>query len=132
MRSVSCYTGTIGGVVRGMAGFAILLAFHLLGLLIQKWTSLPLPANVIGLILFTACLFLKIVKIEWVEESARFLLKHMLLFFMPFVVGTMVWFGEIRDSALAIVGGLLLSTLLSLAVTGWLTRWLEGRVARDE
>lgn len=115
-----------------MTGFAILLAFHLLGLLIQKATSMPLPANVIGLILFTSCLFLKIVKIEWVEESARFLLKHMLLFFAPFVVGTMVYFSEIRESALAIIGGLLLSTLLSLAVTGWLTEWLERRKVRHE
>lgn len=115
-----------------MAGFAILLAFHLLGLLIQNATSLPLPANVIGLILFTACLFLKIVKIEWVEQSAQFLLKHMLLFFLPFVVGTMAYFSEIRDSALAIVGGILLSTMLSLAVTGWLTQWLERRTVRHE
>jgi holin-like protein len=115
-----------------MAGFAILLGFHLLGLLIQKATSLPLPANVIGLILFTACLFLKIVKIEWVEASAQFLLKHMLLFFLPFVVGTMAWFGEIRNSALAIIGGILLSTLLSLAATGWITQWLERRTVRHE
>ncbi|CAG5080737.1 Putative murein hydrolase exporter, LrgA [Thermobacillus xylanilyticus] len=115
-----------------MAGFAILLAFHLLGLWIQKGTSLPLPANVIGLILFTACLFLKIIKLEWVEESAQFLLKHMLLFFLPFVVGTMVYFREIRESWLAIIGGLLLSTLLSLAVTGWLTQWLERRETRHE
>nr|WP_232427740.1 CidA/LrgA family protein [Thermobacillus composti] len=103
-----------------------------MGLWIQKGTSLPLPANVIGLILFTACLFLKIIKLEWVEESAQFLLKHMLLFFLPFVVGTMVYFGEIRESWLAIIGGLLLSTLLSLAVTGWLTQWLERRETRHE
>ena len=115
-----------------MIGFAILLGFHLLGFVIQKATSLPLPANVIGLILFTASLFLKIVKIEWVEESARFLLKHMLLFFLPFVVGAMVYFAEIRESALSVVGGLLLSTLLSLLVTGRLTQWLERRTIRHE
>jgi holin-like protein len=108
-----------------MLGMAILLAFHFLGLLIQQTTSLPIPANVIGLILFTACLFLKIVKLEWVEASAQFLLRHMLLFFIPFVVGTMVYFPIIRESFLAIVFGLVASSLLSLVVTGWLTQWLD-------
>ncbi|WP_276355830.1 CidA/LrgA family protein [Cohnella caldifontis] len=110
-----------------MLGLAILLAFHFLGLLIQTGLSLPLPANVIGLILFTACLFLKIVKLEWVEAPARFLLRHMLLFFVPFVVGTMAYFPLIRESALSIVIGLVFSTLVSLLVTGALTQWLEKR-----
>lgn len=110
-----------------MLGMAILLAFHFLGLLVQTATSLPIPANVIGLILFTACLFLKIVKLEWVEVSAQFLLRHMLLFFVPFVVGTMAYFPLIRESFLSIVFGLVVSTLVSLAVTGWLTQWLDNK-----
>lgn len=110
-----------------MFGLAILLAFHLLGLWIQTTFSLPIPANVIGLILFTACLFLRVIKLEWVEASAQFLLRHMLLFFVPFVVGTMVYAPLLRDSLMAVVFGLVLSSLLSLAVTGWLTQWLERR-----
>lgn len=111
----------------GMLGLAILLAFHLLGLWIQTSLSLPIPANVIGLILFTISLFLRIIKLEWVEASAQFLLRHMLLFFVPFVVGTMVYAPLLRDSIVAIVFGLVLSSLLSLALTGWLTQWLERR-----
>lgn len=110
-----------------MLGLAILLAFHLLGLWLQTALSLPIPANVIGLILFTACLFLRVIKLEWVEASAQFLLRHMMLFFVPFVVGTMVYAPLLRQSLAAIVFGLVLSSLLSLAVTGWLTQWLERR-----
>lgn len=110
-----------------MRGFAILIAFHFLGLLIHNGLSMPIPANVIGLILFTACLFLNIIKLEWVEASAQFLLRHMLLFFVPYVVGTMAFFPLIRESALSIFAGLVLSTLVSLAATGWLTQWLEKR-----
>ena len=110
-----------------MRGLAILLAFHFLGLFIHEVASVPIPANVIGLILFTACLFLKIIKLEWVEASAQFLLRHMLLFFIPFVVGTIVSFPLIRESLLSIVFGLVLSSLLALAVTGWFTQWLEKR-----
>ncbi|WP_317617263.1 CidA/LrgA family protein [Paenibacillus elgii] len=55
-----------------MRGFAILLGFYLLGTILQLGLKLPLPANVIGLILFTASLFLKWVKVEWVEEAGGF------------------------------------------------------------
>lgn len=110
-----------------MRGLAILLGFHFLGLFIHHAASVPIPANVIGLILFTACLFLKIIKLEWVEASAQFLLRHMLLFFVPFVVGTMIYFPLIRQSLTAIVFGLVLSSLLALAATGWITQWLEKR-----
>jgi holin-like protein len=112
-----------------MLGLAILLAFHFAGLLIQKSLSLPIPANVIGLILFTACLFLKIIKLEWVEAPAQFLMRHMLLFFLPFVVGTIVYAPLLRQSLVSVVLGVVLSTLLTLVVTGGLTQWLDRRRA---
>ncbi|MDT2193319.1 CidA/LrgA family protein [Paenibacillus larvae] len=39
----------------------------------------PLPANVIGLILFTGSLYTGLINLEWVESAAQFLTKHMML-----------------------------------------------------
>lgn len=108
-----------------MLGFAILLGFNLLGLAVKELAHLPLPANVIGLILFTAALFLKLIKLEWVETTATFLTRHMLLFFIPFVVGTMTFFSYIKAHWLAVIVGLMASTFCVLAVTGWVTRVLR-------
>ncbi|WP_306611405.1 CidA/LrgA family protein [Paenibacillus sp. GD4] len=74
------------GDLYSVQGFAILLGYYLLGTWLQGALQLPLPANVIGLLLFTLSLFAGIVKLEWVEQSAQFLIQHMLLFFTPFVV----------------------------------------------
>ncbi|RAV12659.1 CidA/LrgA family protein [Paenibacillus contaminans] len=108
-----------------MRGIAILLGFHLFGLLLQKGLHIPLPANVLGLILFTAALFLKIVKLEWVEASAQFLLKHMMLFFAPVVVGTMAFMPYIRSSWLAVVLSLVVSAFVGLIVTGGVASLLQ-------
>jgi holin-like protein len=115
-----------------MLGFAILFGFNLLGLWLQMGFHIPLPGNVIGLILFTAALFTKVVKLEWVEVPAAWMTKHMLLFFTPYVVGTMVFFPLIGSNWLAIGGGLIGSSIAVLLVTGWVTSKLQKLENRGE
>jgi holin-like protein len=115
-----------------MRGFAILLSFNLLGLAVRQWGHVPLPANLIGLMLFTASLFAGWVKLEWVERTALFLTKHMLLFFIPFLVGSMTFFRQIGAQWLSVLAGLVVSTFAVLAVTGWVTSAFSGRELRRE
>jgi holin-like protein len=110
-----------------MRGFSILTGFYLLGMILQTALHIPIPANVIGLILFTASLFMKLVKLEWVEDAGQFLIKHMLLFFTPFVVGTLVFFQLIGENAVQLLVSLFASTLGVLIITGWTARLLKGK-----
>lgn len=107
-----------------MLGFAILLGFNLLGEALRAVFSLPLPGNVIGLILFAAALGLKWIRLEWVEETSQFLLKHMMLFFAPIIVGVVSAASLIKNEWLGVAAGLLLSTALAVLLTGFVTQSL--------
>lgn len=114
-----------------MRGVAILLAFHLMGEAIHALGA-PLPGNVLGLILFTLCLFSGVVRVAWVEEGAEFLLRNMLLFFAPIVVGAIV-FGdrlaaEWKPISVALVGSLFIGML----VTGWTASLLIGKGGEND
>lgn len=110
-----------------MRGIGILLGFHFLGMILQKLLSLPLPANVLGLLLFVAALFLGWIRLEWVEAPANFLLRHMMLFFIPIIVGSQVFFPLMREQWVTIGVSWLVSTLIALYVTGWTTKaWAAG------
>jgi holin-like protein len=100
-----------------MRGFAILLAFNLLGLVFQK-LGVPLPGTVIGLIAFTGCLFAGWIKLDSVEPTANFLLRHMLLFFAPVIVGAIAFLPVLRREWPAVAGGVVGSMLVVLVVTG--------------
>jgi holin-like protein len=100
-----------------MAGFAIIIGFDLLGLLLHA-AGIPLPAHVLGMILLAAALFAGWVKLEWVADSAGFLLRHMLLFFVPAIVGVITYASLLRQNWLGLGGGLVISVLASLLVTG--------------
>ncbi|CAN7410312.1 CidA/LrgA family protein [Paenibacillus sp. LjRoot153] len=108
-----------------MLGLAILLAFNFIGIWLQTSFHIPLPGNVIGLILFTIALFAKLVKLEWVETTANWFTGHMMLFFLPFVVGTMAFFPLIGRNWLSIGVGVMGSTIAVLIVTGFITSKLQ-------
>lgn len=77
-----------------------------------------MPGVVIGLVLFTASLFLGWIRLEWVESSSSFLLKHMLLFFVPMTVLTMRLAPLIRANWAALSVSIMVSTLAVMVTTG--------------
>lgn len=108
--------------MRGIIGFIILIAFNMLGVGIHNWLSIPLPGNVIGLILFLIALWSKVISLDWVEKSAQFLLDHMLLFFIPYVVGIIAFFPLIGEHWFSMFTGVIGSTLAVLYVTGYVAK----------
>ena len=110
-----------------MLSFSILLFFNFLGLLAQKQLGVPLPANVLGMLFLTIALFTGLVKLHWVEPGANFLLHHMVLFFVPFVVGALALMSLFRENWLAIFASVVLSSLFTMAATGYVAQRLMPR-----
>jgi holin-like protein len=110
-----------------MRGFAILLIFYLVGIVIQEGLDIPLPSSVIGLVLFTLFLFMGFIKLKWVERTASLLNRHMLLFFAPIIAGTLSILPFIREHAAAILVTFAVSWLAVLLSTGWTVKALTGR-----
>jgi len=111
-----------------MLGLFILLLFQLAGTALERFAGVPLPGNVIGLVLLLGALSLGWVKVEWIEAAASWLLKHMLLFFAPIVAGTIVFFPLMAKEWAAIAASLLLGTALSTVAAAWTAKaWPEAR-----
>ncbi|RKP52984.1 CidA/LrgA family protein [Cohnella endophytica] len=115
-----------------MLGLAILLGYELIGYVFHQFLGVPLPANVIGLILLFVSLMRGWVKLEWIEQPARFLLKHMMIFFAPTIVGVLVFADRIGEEWAAISISLVGSTIVVLLLTGWTTTWLAKERQRDD
>src|SRR6185437_2140578 len=100
-----------------MLGLAILLLFYALGALLHDRLHIPLPGNVIGMLLLLAALATRIVKVQWVEKAAGILLKHMMLFFAPLIVGTLAMTKLLAANWLPLVAVTVLSTVITLVAT---------------
>lgn len=115
-----------------MWGIVIFTGYYLVGVALEKSLSIPLPANVIGLGLLAASLFVRLIKLEWVEAGSRIAIRHMGLLFVPAIVGTMAYANELRSEWLSISLGIVLNTLLTMLVTGAVINlWPDRRKEHD-
>ena len=98
---------------------AILFGCLALGEFVIYVTHIPLPSSILGMLLLTLFLKLKIVRLEWVRSISEFLVANMGFFFVPPGVAIMLYFDIIKAQFWPIVLASVVSTVLVLAVTGW-------------
>jgi holin-like protein len=103
---------------------AVLLLFQCLGEALAFALQLSIPGPVIGMLFLFFALLLSPRLMEKVEESSHHVLKHMSLFFIPAGVGIMVSASGIAQHWLALLTAIVVSTLLTLAVTAFSMQWL--------
>lgn len=99
--------------------FAILVGFQLLGEVLRRALALPLPAPLIGMFLLTLVLAARGGAAPApLRQAAGGLIANMGLLFVPAGVGIVTELGMMRREWLAVLAGLVVSTVLGLAVTG--------------
>ncbi len=83
-----------------------------------KLTKIYFPAPILGIIVLFSLLKLKIIKEEFVEDFCNFLLKYMILFFIPLFVGVITYFDLIIKNLWAIVLTIFITTTLVMVLVG--------------
>lgn len=98
---------------------AILFGCLALGELVVYLTGIKLPSSIIGMLLLTLFLKLKLIKLHWIQGMSDFLVSNLGFFFVPPGVALMLYFDLIKAEFWPIVTATLVSTLLVLVATGW-------------
>jgi holin-like protein len=98
-----------------------------LGNLITKYLHIPLPGSIVGLIILFLLLQIKVVKIEWIERGATWLLAELLLFFIPSAVGVVNYQQVISSQGVKLITVIVLSTLTVMAFTGITAQFIAKR-----
>lgn len=104
---------------------ATLLVFQAIGEGLAYALSLPIPGPVIGMVLLLLYLMMKDDAVARLAPTSMELLRHLSLLFVPAGVGIMVHAQLIAAEWLPIVVALVVSTVLSIAVTALVVRWLQ-------
>ncbi|RTN92037.1 CidA/LrgA family protein [Enterobacter sp. WCHEn090032] len=83
------------------------------------WLHLPLPANLVGMLLMLTLILCRVIPLNWVRAGARWLLAEMLLFFVPAVVAVVNYAQLLMMDGWRIFAVIALSTLMVLGTTAW-------------
>ena len=76
-------------VIKLILQLALIMLITFIGTEVQKLLHIPLAGSIVGVMLFFLLLQFKIVPESWINVGADFLLKTMVFFFIPSVVGIM-------------------------------------------
>jgi holin-like protein len=98
--------------------FAIILAICYLGDLIHSFLHIPIPGNVLGMVLLLILLLSGVVKLSMIEDVSNFLLKHLAFFFIPAAVGLITCFTVLEGKWTALFVISVISTFIIAVVTG--------------
>ena len=105
----------------------ILYALYKAGEWITGAFDLLIPGSVIGMILLIILLFTKILKVEWIEEGAGFMVKHLPFFFIPAFIGLMVYYKIFLGKGFILLIIVLFSTVLVMVTSGMIGESFKRR-----
>lgn len=108
-----------------------LLIFQLIGEVLARGLSLPVPGPVIGMLLLFASLVIRDGVSKELQDTAQTLLQHLSLLFVPVGTGVMLHLHRVADEWLPLLLSVLISTLATLVVTALVMKLMLGNKSRS-
>ena len=105
-----------------MVQVGIVFGVCLIGQAISAFLPIAVPGSVLSMVVLFLILALGIVKVDHIRLKADFLLKNMAFFFIPAGVGIIADFSKIRGSILPLLAVIVLTTIITFAVTAFTVR----------
>ena len=106
----------------------ILLCVFSLGMSqLVNWLHLKIPGSILGMFILFILLQTKIIRIEWIELGANWLLAELLLFFIPSAVGIIKYKSVLINDGIYVTLVIVLSTAVVMACTGLTAKKIAER-----
>ncbi len=115
-------------------GLAVIFLFQFLGEAIAEISGIPIPGNVIGMLLLFAALLIRVVPLETVDKPATILIATLGMFFIPPGVGLIEQWPILKRIWLPVAISSSLGTLITAVSAGFLLKMFTGigRGKRDD
>lgn len=105
--------------MRILLQFAIIVGICLVGEFLHKIVGIPVPGNILGMVLLFILLCLKVVKIDHIKDVSDFLLKYIAFFFLPPSISIMAAGDEVLSQWPLLLAMCVVLTIVTMVSTGW-------------
>ncbi|MBT2763760.1 CidA/LrgA family holin-like protein [Paenibacillus sp. FSL W8-0187] len=97
---------------------------------LAAWLNIGIPGSILGIVVLFILLETKVLRLEWIELGANWLLAELLLFFIPAAVGIMKYFPMLEAEGLQILAVVLFSTVIVMVSSGLTAGFISSRKER--
>ncbi|GMQ62980.1 CidA/LrgA family protein [Vallitalea maricola] len=98
--------------------FGIIIGIFLIGEILNKLCHIPVPGNILGMLILFVLLSLNIIKVETIKEVSDFLLSHLAFFFIPPGVALISSLDTLSNIWISFLFIVILTTIIVMSVTG--------------
>ncbi|MBP2649230.1 MAG: ywbH [Firmicutes bacterium] len=109
-------------LIKGTLQVAILYGFSFLLNSLLTLLNIKFPSSLLGIFILLILLHTKLVRAEWFEVGANWLMTELLLFFVPAAVGIINYQGILKIAGVKIMLAIFLSTALVMICSGLSTQ----------
>ncbi|MEG0390741.1 MAG: CidA/LrgA family protein [Cetobacterium sp.] len=107
--------------------FAIILAITYISSIISKYTPIPIPGPVIGILLLFILLNFKILKVENIKNATNLMLTNLAFLFLPPGVGLLKSIDILANNWHKLFFVIVTTTIITLVITGWSVQFIIKR-----
>lgn len=111
---------------------SLIFSICLLGEMLHRFLNIPVPGNILGMLVLLLLLCCKIIKPEQIKETTNFFLQHLAFFFLPASVSILLVYKSVQSKAIILFALCILTTWITLAVTGLLTQILIKKQKQND
>ena len=112
--------------------FLIILLISFLGEILKCLFPLPIPASIYGMIILFLGLMTKVIKLESVKETGKFLIEIMPIMFIPAGVGLMTTWGELQPILLPVSIITAVTIITVMVATGWVSQIIIRKAGKKK
>lgn len=98
--------------------FCIIILISFIGETLNYFIPLPIPGSVYGLAIMLFCLCTKIIKLDNIKTTSKFIIEIMPLMFIPAGVGLITSYLDLKPIILEVTVIVIVTTVLVMGVTG--------------
>lgn len=111
---------------------AILFGVFYIGNWIQDFFKLFIPGSVIGLIIMFILLTTGIVSPRFIKNGSSYMVKHLVLFFIPTTVGVINFYQLFIGKGILLIVITIISSLLVMISAGYTSQFLARGKEREQ
>lgn len=119
-------------VMKYVFQFGLILAITFVAEMIYRYLPLPVPASIYGLVIMLFLLVTGIIRLDWVKESARYLILIMPLMFIP-AGAKLVTMGDIiLPVLLPVLFTVFVTTIIVMVISGRVTQFIIKKESEND
>ena len=112
--------------------FLIILLISFVGEIFKCLLPLPIPASIYGMIILFLGLMTKVIKLESVKETGKFLIEIMPIMFIPAGVGLMTTWGRLQPILLPVSIITAVTIITVMVATGWVSQIIIRKAGKKK